>query len=304
MNTDTYEWFTLDDIVPTTTTEKLYCIAVDSEDKQFLVGNTGIPTHNTEEGKAEDLLKGEAAMIIGSIARLGRAAGVHLVIATQRPDATLIAGEVKANLGVRINCGRSDSNASNMILGSGEGARVRANPRGRLYLKIYGEGNHGQGLFADKTWLDEYLASQGLNPDGSPLSQPQSKLAKLTNFDEFSEGDLDSREGIDNSATIDEIRASERASMSEGQPSEISDYQAQNEHSRWGDDDDWGEDDWEDDNDTWRDVSVDHVEKPEQTPPADDRPILTNKTDSSRFTRPEDDWDNELEDLINENFSE
>lgn len=35
-------------------------------------------------------LKGQAKSIIGSIARLGRAAGVHLLIATQRPDSRIV----------------------------------------------------------------------------------------------------------------------------------------------------------------------------------------------------------------------
>lgn len=293
MDLDNHEWFTLDDITLTETKEKLYCIAVASEDRQFLVGNTGIPTHNTEEGKAEDALKGEASMIIGSIARLGRAAGVHLVIATQRPDATLLAGEVKANLGVRINCGRTDSTASSMILGSGEGARVRANPRGRLYLKIYGEGNHGQGLFANKTWLDEYLASQGLNPDGSPISQPRSKLAKLTNFDDLAEGDLDTREGIDNSATIERIRHEEESSTHP-------DQEAYGVVESYEDDDYWADDD---DDDDFNYDDMDITPEPQQEF-QDDRPMLTNKVDSNKFHRPEDDWDNELEDLIKENFDE
>lgn len=81
------EWFTIDEIEETDSTDKLYCISVDSEEKQFLIGEMGVPTHNTDEAKEADELKGEAVMIIGSIARLGRASGVHLAIATQRPDA-------------------------------------------------------------------------------------------------------------------------------------------------------------------------------------------------------------------------
>lgn len=58
------EWFTVDDIEETDSTDKLYCISVDSEEKQFLIGEMGVPTHNTDEAKAQDELKGEAVMII------------------------------------------------------------------------------------------------------------------------------------------------------------------------------------------------------------------------------------------------
>lgn len=124
----------------------------------------------TDEGKQEDELKGEASQILGSIARLGRAAGVHLVIATQRPDATIIKGELKANLPVRICAGSVDSTASSMILDNSEGTRIRSAPRGRMYLMNHQAGDHAQGFFADTSWIDEYRASKGLAPDGTPLS--------------------------------------------------------------------------------------------------------------------------------------
>lgn len=279
------EWFTLDSITKTESQETLYCISVDSPDKQFLAGHMGIPTHNTEEGKNEDQLKGEAAMIIGSIARLGRAAGVHLVIATQRPDATLISGETKANLGVRINCGNTDSNASSMILGNGEGARVKANPRGRLYMRIYSSGNHGQGLFAEPTWIDEYLTSKGLNQDGTPISGARSKLANVTDFTELAEATLDTREGVDNTGAIERIRQ-EEASL----PQTQADLDAL-------DNEDWG---FEEEDGVTQPVNVTEAEPEVER---DDRPTLTHgKGDENRFHRPEEDWDSDLESLIDENF--
>jgi hypothetical protein len=50
----------------------------------------------SEEGKERDDLHARAQVLIGSIARLGRAAGIHLALATQRPDAKILGGEVKA----------------------------------------------------------------------------------------------------------------------------------------------------------------------------------------------------------------
>lgn len=58
------EWFTVDDIEEIKSEDKLYCISVDSPEKQFLIGELGIPTHNTDEAKEADELKGEAIMII------------------------------------------------------------------------------------------------------------------------------------------------------------------------------------------------------------------------------------------------
>lgn len=276
------EWFSLDQIelvsekiTSDDPLEQLYCIAVDAPEKQFLIFD-GIPTHNTDEGKEEDALKGEAAMIIGSIARLGRAAGVHLVIATQRPDAKIISGETKANLGVRINAGRTDSNASSMILGNGEGMRVRSNPRGRLYLRIFGSGNHGQGFFAPQEWIDNYLKSKGLNPDGSPIGGKQSKLANVVDMSSFDDADLDSQSGIDNSSIIEKIRESEAS-------------------GNYDDDDDDGDFGYDDE----------YVSDPTQLPGYDEklgRPeFAEGKDDSDKFTRPEESWDSDLEDLIAEN---
>lgn len=152
------QWFTLDNIEENfDNTDDLYCISVESEDHQFLVGNLGFPTHNSEEAQQQNSLKEEALSLIGSISRLGRAAGVHILMATQRPDAKIIAGEIKNNLSVRIACGPQNATSSDMILGNAEGRRIQASPKGRVYVQIHGRGNHGQGFFAPPFWLDEFL---------------------------------------------------------------------------------------------------------------------------------------------------
>lgn len=173
------EWFSIDEIEIIESEDKLFCLAVDSPEHQFLIGTNGIPTHNTDEAKEADALKGEAKMIISSIARLGRAAGVHLVVATQRPDADLIPGETRANLAVRIGCGRMDPSASQMLLGSNVGARTPSNPPGGIYVQIHGQGNRGQGFFAPSDWLDKYYEE---HPEERPELDDEG--AKGTDFED------------------------------------------------------------------------------------------------------------------------
>lgn len=56
---------------------------------------------------------------LSSISRIGRAYGVHLVACTQRPDADVIPGQIKSNLGFRV-CSQADSILSQIILGNGD----------------------------------------------------------------------------------------------------------------------------------------------------------------------------------------
>ena len=54
---------------------------------------------------------------INTIARLGRAFGIHLILATQRPDANILNGQIKNNISYKI-CGRADQVLSQIILDS------------------------------------------------------------------------------------------------------------------------------------------------------------------------------------------
>lgn len=55
------------------------------------------------------------------IARQGRAFGIHLILATQRPDANILSGQIRNNIGYRV-CGRSDYVLSQIILDNTEAA--------------------------------------------------------------------------------------------------------------------------------------------------------------------------------------
>ena len=67
---------------------------------------------------------------ISTIARLGRAFGIHLIFATQRPDADILKGQIKNNIGYRI-CGRADKVLSQIILDNSEASdKISPNDQG------------------------------------------------------------------------------------------------------------------------------------------------------------------------------
>lgn len=51
----------------------------------------------TTEGKEEDAMKQEIVMLIKSVTQLGRSAGIHMALATQRNDASIIPGVIQNN---------------------------------------------------------------------------------------------------------------------------------------------------------------------------------------------------------------
>ncbi|WP_186438457.1 FtsK/SpoIIIE domain-containing protein [Cohnella terricola] len=66
------------------------------------------------------------------IARQGRAFGIHLIIATQRPSADILSGQIRSNIDFRI-CGRADNVLSQIILDSTEAAeQIPKDAQGRF----------------------------------------------------------------------------------------------------------------------------------------------------------------------------
>ncbi len=60
--------------------------------------------------------KSEFESVLDRISRLGRAAGIHLIIATQRPTVDVVISSIKANLPCRASFTVVDSRESNAIL--------------------------------------------------------------------------------------------------------------------------------------------------------------------------------------------
>lgn len=71
--------------------------------------------------KSEKAELAEIERKIAMIARMGRAFGIHLVLATQRPDANILPGQIKNNLDFRV-CGRSDNILSQIVLDNTDAA--------------------------------------------------------------------------------------------------------------------------------------------------------------------------------------
>lgn len=85
--------------------------------------------------KDERFLTEQLESKISRLARQGRAFGIHLVLATQRPDADLISGQIRSNLGYRI-CGQADEILSKIVLENTVAAeQISPDDRGRFVLR-------------------------------------------------------------------------------------------------------------------------------------------------------------------------
>lgn len=65
--------------------------------------------------KEKNNLIEENKKFLETIARIGRAMGIHLILCMQRPDSRALEGQLKANLGHRI-CGEADKTLSEIVL--------------------------------------------------------------------------------------------------------------------------------------------------------------------------------------------
>ena len=103
----------------------------------------------TQQIQATELLA-QIESRLATIAWLGRAFGVHLILATQRPHANIIPGQIKNNLDFRV-CGRADNVLSQIILDNTSAAeQIPKDARGRF---ITGDGTVFQAYLFDQERL-------------------------------------------------------------------------------------------------------------------------------------------------------
>ena len=94
------------------------------------------------KSKERDDWRTMIGLLIDSIARIGRAAGIHMILATKHPDIVLLSPETKANIDSRIVIGPLDLGSSKLILNTDDATRI-------LDIK-------GHGLFAYGNKLTEF----------------------------------------------------------------------------------------------------------------------------------------------------
>lgn len=102
----------------------------------------------TGRSKEDKEMLGQIENKLATLARLGRAFGIHLILATQRPDANVIPGQIKSNMDFRV-CGRADSILSGIILGNSDADEQIPKDAG------------GRFITEDGTVFQDYLLNEG-----------------------------------------------------------------------------------------------------------------------------------------------
>ena len=100
-------------------------------------------------GRKEDKVKiDRITELLSTIARLGRAYGIHLIMATQRPDANVIPGQIKNNMTYKA-CGHADKVLSQIVIDSTDASEIPPDIPGRF---ITDTGEEFQAIMLSEEW--------------------------------------------------------------------------------------------------------------------------------------------------------
>lgn len=132
----------------------------------------------SDEQKEQAELQAQCQSAIESIARLGRAAMVHLIIAGQRPDSEVVSMQIRQNCPTRLAAGALPGTIAGMVFEADASfaSTLPSNPQGRCAMKIHSATpNKFQGFFCSEEWFDEYLAERGIDENiyGSSVMREQ-----------------------------------------------------------------------------------------------------------------------------------
>lgn len=115
----------------------------------------------------------KAEKVIAKIARLGRGAGVHLIVATQHPKADILTRQITANIDVRIGLRVIDSSASRLVINATGAQDLKG--KGDALLRLNGDLYHFQGAYIIDDELTAFAHSWTVrekNPERITIDMP------------------------------------------------------------------------------------------------------------------------------------
>lgn len=129
------------------------------------------------QGKEEDALKDEIISIIQSITQLGRSAGILMILATQKPNATIVPTVIRSNCGYRAFCGRAtESGASLVALDNTLATTVDNTYPGAGIVQSAGIPSFCRYYFSKFSDIDDYYKKRGLDPLGYDPNKGEQEL--------------------------------------------------------------------------------------------------------------------------------
>jgi S-DNA-T family DNA segregation ATPase FtsK/SpoIIIE len=152
----------------------------------------------------------DVEMAVARLTALGRAAGIHLIVATQRPSVNVVTGVIKANIPARIAFQVASMQDSRVILDS-PGAEKLLGKGDMLYEPGSGKAVRAQGVFV----LDKEIVQivEFIGAKAKPIFEPEltKKLSRNTNLPD-NEASEEDEELVEQCMEV--IRQTNRASVS------------------------------------------------------------------------------------------
>ena len=148
--------------------------------------------------------------LIQRIAQLGRAAGVHLIVATQRPSVDIITGPIKANLTSRIAFRTIQSTDSRTILGH-VGAEKLLGMGDMLFLR--------NGAPDIERYHGSFISEEDVEGIVGEINKQNIEIEKIETFGQMVSDSLDSEAVLDEDGRDELFEESARLVVSLGQGS-------------------------------------------------------------------------------------